>query len=309
MRKTILTFLLLIIISTTLHAQKLKIIENDGTSTEYNLSDIEKIVPQNISEDYRMKIYRNGSTPVVIDLTTVDKLEYSEGNFLVYIDGSSTSYSANNIIRVVFFDLSGYETVVIGDQEWMQYNLDVAYYRNGDTIYHAESNYDWEYARDNGIGAWCYYNNSSSNGVIYGKLYNWYAVNDERGLAPEGWRVPSDDDWKELEMYLGLSQEEADDWYWRGTTEGAKLAGGYDLWYNGSLRNHSDFNSSGFSGLPGGYRDYYGFQSMSWDASWWSSTEYSSTKAIDRYLKYWHTDVGRYHEPKSYGRSVRCVMD
>lgn len=204
--------------------------------------------------------------------------------------------------------LGMYESVVIGNQEWMQKNLDVAYYRNGDTIYHAESNADWQYAGENGIGAWCYYNNDPDNGDIYGKLYNWYAVNDERGLAPEGWRVPSDDDWKELEMYLGMSQEEADGWSWRGTTEGAKLAGGYDLWYNGSLRNNNDFNSSGFSGLPGGYRDHGGYyHDISHSARLWSSTDYSTPAAITRALNYINTDVNRYDNFKSLGRSVRCI--
>jgi len=203
-----------------------------------------------------------------------------------------------------------YCEVEIGNQIWMCENLDEMYYRNGDAIFHAESASDWVYAGDNGIGAWCYYNNDAANGEVYGKLYNWYAVNDPRGLAPEGWRVASDNDWKELEMFLGMTQEQADSWSDRGSPVGAKLAGGYDLWTGSTLRVHNDFNSSGFSGLPGGYRYNSGdFNRIRQFAYWWSSTEYSSTSAIHRYLRFNNTIVSRYYYNKRLGFSVRCVRD
>jgi uncharacterized protein (TIGR02145 family) len=90
-----------------------------------------------------------------------------------------------------------YESVKIGDQEWMPINLDVDRFRNGDLIPHVESDEEWEKAGENEQAAWCYYDNDPENGKKYGKLYNWFAVNDPRGLAPEGWHVPSKEEWEE----------------------------------------------------------------------------------------------------------------
>jgi uncharacterized protein (TIGR02145 family) len=91
-----------------------------------------------------------------------------------------------------------------------------------------------------------------SNKVTYGLLYTWYAVDDSRTIAPKGWHVPTDEEWKELEMYLGMSQSEADDTYWRGTDEGGKLkATGTEYW---NSPNEGANNESGYSALPGGFR-------------------------------------------------------
>jgi len=149
-------------------------------------------------------------------------------------------------------DIDGniYKTIRIGNQEWMTENLKVTHYRNGDPLPNLKNNSDWVSACN---GAWCLYNNES-NSDIYGKLYNWYAVNDSRGLAPEGWHVPTDDEIKELEMYLGMSQEEADDTGWRGTNEGCKLGCRADLCYDGAWEDNSEFNSSGFNFIQSGYR-------------------------------------------------------
>jgi len=85
--------------------------------------------------------------------------------------------------------------VTIGNQVWMSQNLNVDKFRNGDPIPHAETREEWEKAGENRHPAWCYYDNDSANADKYGKLYNWYAVNDPRGLAPEGWKIPSHEDW------------------------------------------------------------------------------------------------------------------
>jgi uncharacterized protein (TIGR02145 family) len=146
---------------------------------------------------------------------------------------------------------------------------------------------------------------------IYGKLYNWYAVNDPRGLAPEGWHVPTDEEWKQLEMCLGMSREEADKQGYRGTNEGSKLAGNYDLWADGDLRNNPEFGSSGFTGRPGGYRSYNNgsFHDIGHNGYWWSSTESSSSYALFRSLFYFSSTVNSYDHNKRYGFSVRCVRD
>src|SRR5580765_7574137 len=91
--------------------------------------------------------------------------------------------------------------IKIGTQKWMSRNLDVTYYRNGDVIPHVTDPTKWQALT---TGAWCWYNNDSANGAVYGKLYNWYAVNDPRGLVPAGWHIPSDAEWNTLSTYLGI---------------------------------------------------------------------------------------------------------
>ena len=104
-----------------------------------------------------------------------------------------------------------YESIIIGGQEWMLKNLDVTSFRNGDSIPHVESNYDWEDAGENEQPAWCYYDNDPENGKHYGKLYNWYAVSDVRGLCPTGWHVATDADWTSLTALYGTDAAAANE--------------------------------------------------------------------------------------------------
>ena len=149
-------------------------------------------------------------------------------------------------------DIDGnvYQTVQIGNQIWMAENLKVTHYNNGDEIPTGYTDDDWA---NLSTGGYAVYDDNESHADTYGYLYNWYAV-ETGNLAPEGWHVPTDDEIKELEMYLGMSQEEADDTGWRGTNEGSKLAGRADLWIDGDLGNNPEFGTSGFDFLPGGYR-------------------------------------------------------
>jgi len=209
---------------------------------------------------------------------------------------------------VVDIDGNVYQTVQIGDQVWMAENLKVSHYRNGDAISTGHSDSEWQSLS---TGAYAVYEDNESNADTYGYLYNWYAVDDSRNIAPEGWHIPTDAEWKELEMYLGMSQSEADDIGWRGTNEGSKLAGRADLWNDGGLENNAEFGTSGFTALPGGYRyDSYGYYyHMGNGGSFWSSTEYGSSSAWLRSLSYDYSDVRRYDYDKQYGFSVRCVRD
>ncbi len=135
-------------------------------------------------------------------------------------------------------DIDGnvYQTIQIGNQVWMAENLKVTHYRDGTSIQYVQNELTepdvWETLT---TGAYCYYDDSQSNQTTYGNLYNWYAVADSRNIAPEGWHVPTDAEWKELEMALGMSQSEADDAGYRGTNEGSKLAGNAGLWTDGEL--------------------------------------------------------------------------
>jgi len=189
--------------------------------------------------------------------------------------------------------------------------------RIGGQILMAENlNYDQDsYGND-----WCYESNSS-NCDTYGRLYNWAAVmqgasssnsnpSEVQGVCPDGWHVPSDKEWKELEMELGMSQSDVEDDGWRGTNEGSKLAGNASLWDSGDLTENSEFGASGFTALPGGDRDGGGsFHHIGNFGHWWSSTEHSSTNAWYRYLYCDRTYVYRLRSNKEHGYSVRCVRD
>ncbi|MBU0713276.1 PEGA domain-containing protein [bacterium] len=210
--------------------------------------------------------------------------------------------------EVTDIDGNVYKTVKIGDQWWMAENLKVTHYRNGDAIPNVTGDTEWSNLT---TGAYCNYNNDDNNATnadTYGRLYNWYAVNDSRNIAPTGWHVPSDEEWKELEMYLGMSQSDADATGVRGTDEGGKLKEtGTNHW---SSPNTDATNESGFAALPGGYRGFYGsVYYMGNYAYFWSSTESEGGSAWGRRLNYSNSDVYRYYFSKQYGFSVRCVRD
>jgi len=211
-----------------------------------------------------------------------------------------------NIGSVTDIDGNVYQTVKIGDQWWMTENLKVTHYRNGDPISNITDDSEWA---DLTTSAYCNYNNNSNNVTTYGRLYNWYAVNDSRNIAPEGWHIPTDEEWKQLEMHLGMSQAEADDTGYRGTNEGSKIAGNAALWADGVLEDNTGFGESGLYALPGGDRNHEGdFNGIGTYATFWSSTE-SSNDAWSRYLPNNHSDILRHEINKRYGFSVRCVKD
>ena len=97
----------------------------------------------------------------------------------------------------------------IGDQEWTRFNLSVTHFRNGEEIPHVTNEDEWTKASEEGLPAWCHFGNDETNDEAYGKLYNWYAVSDPRGLAPEGWRIPSENEWLHLSELLGGDEEAA----------------------------------------------------------------------------------------------------
>ncbi len=164
-------------------------------------------------------------------------------------------------------------------------------FRNGDSIPHAKTEKEWEEAGKNKQPVWCYYDNDPTNGEKYGKLYNWYAVNDARGLAPAGWHIPSDNDWKKLIEYLGRD------------LAGKKMKSTSE-WIVGNRTNES-----GFSGLPGGSLLNGRFFGIDESARWWSSTEYDSNTALSRYLLNIAGDALRGRYSKKAGLSLRCIKE
>jgi uncharacterized protein (TIGR02145 family) len=184
--------------------------------------------------------------------------------------------------------------VTIGTQVWTSTNLDVSTFRNGDPIPQAKTDAEWKGAGENKQPAWCYYDNDPSNGTKYGKLYNWYSVNDPRGLAPKGYHIPTDAEWTKLSHYLG------------GSGAGTKMKS-TSGWVNDGNGN----NSSGFSGLPGGCR----YSNGSFNNSdgllgvWWSSSEDNTSFAWCCDLVCESGDVDRGINLKVGGLSVRCLRD
>ena len=216
--------------------------------------------------------------------------------------------------------------VAIGSQVWMSTNLNVSTYRNGDVIPQVQDKDTWDKLT---TGAWCYYENNAANGTKYGKLYNWYAVNDARGLAPAGWHIPTDQEWTVLENSLGddAGKKMKSTSGWGSWTEDITCSNCktwnteyrrkkecnvcQDTRVNGKKTySGNGMNSSGFSGLPGGCRNLNGlFLNVGNYGNWWSASEYDVTNAWNRLLNYYYSNLYRYYYNKNNGFSVRCVRD
>lgn len=177
-------------------------------------------------------------------------------------------------------------TIVIGTQQWSRENLDVVTYRNGDIIPQVTDETIWNSLT---TGAWCYYNNDPAN-AKYGKLYNWYAVNDPRGLAPAGWHIPTNSEWGILIDKLNSYPGDLD----------KKLKAVGTVWAN----NTGATNESGFNGLPGGTRAGGSFSRLGQIGMWWSA----GTCAY-AYLEYTISDLRRSGSNSEFGISVRCIRD
>jgi uncharacterized protein (TIGR02145 family) len=227
-----------------------------------------------------------------------------------------------SFILLLSFNIKA-QDVTIGTQTWMSKNLDVITYRNGDTIPEFQNETMWSrgelkstYTKTGHpipvlrIGAWCYYDNDAANGTIYGKLYNWYAVNDPRGLAPKGYHIPTKAEWKILTEYLG---------------------GAYEANIKMKIKNGT--NTPGFSGLLGGYRQSYGpFTDIGQECRWWSLSMRATAGAFsdgkndsltpfspdgryshaDAFFRRLSNKIGPYEMGATKiesGLSVRCIKD
>jgi uncharacterized protein (TIGR02145 family) len=202
------------------------------------------------------------------------------------------------ILFVLTSTFSFAQTTTLGTQVWSTKNLQVTTFRNGDPIFYAQTDEEWEKAGINGQPAWSYFEHDPKNEATYGKLYNWHAVNDPRGLAPEGWRIPSDGDWNKLIEFLG------------GKTNASQKMKSTDLWEANASMSGAGDNSSGFSGIPGGYRyGHGGFVNIGKVGYWWSSTESDQNTAWARSLQNYNQSVFRGNYDKVMGLSVRCLKD
>ncbi len=184
------------------------------------------------------------------------------------------------------------DQVQIGNQIWKTKNLNVTKYRNGDVIPEIKNRFAFAQAT---TGAWCYYDNDPANGNIYGKLYNFYAVTDPRGLAPLGWHIPSISEWTTLRESVGYNATSI-----RATT----------LWYlqNGAIST----NSTGFSSLPGGGRfEFDGDFNLTTECYFWTSTNSSIYPQNALSIIIYGSQNGIYEDDfeKWSGQSVRCIKN
>lgn len=187
-----------------------------------------------------------------------------------------------------------YKTIKIGSQIWMSENLKVTRFSNGDPIPLVTENIDWEEANS---GSYCYYQNDIKYDDIYGKLYNWRAVNDPRGLCPDGWHIPTDGEWQLLSDYLGGNEIAGN----KMKEVGSK---------NWEYPNNGASNVSGFTALPAGGRDEFGeFIIDKYGGHWWSITEDGDIDIWVRSIYFGYGSILRDSYHKNCGFSVRCIKN
>jgi len=261
----------------------------------------------------------NGTTAVATPVNSTDAVNKA------YVDVLKTQIQEQEDMLIEagtykLTDIEGnqYHVVKIGTQVWMKENLKTIKYNDGTAIPNITIDATWTTVT---TGAYCDYSNTPANATIYGRLYNWYAVdnnaatkvasNGGKNVCPTSWHVPTDAEWTTLTDYLtnnGYGYEGS------GSDIGKSMAAISGWTTNGTLGNvgndQASNNRSGFTALPGGFRDLDGiFYGVGDNVYWWSSTEYSATTSYDRNMSYSYNSVHSYYNSKQDGFSVRCLRD
>jgi uncharacterized protein (TIGR02145 family) len=249
------------------------------------------------------------STRYYVRAYATNRIGTAYGNQVTFFSSSLPSVRCPGTPTVTDIDGNIYNTVQIGSQCWTQSNLKVNKYRNGDSISTGLTNTAWQNTTS---GAYAIYNNNPVNDALYGKLYNHYAVTDNRGLCPTGWHVPSDGEWNILVKYLDPNADTVCGGCWQSSIAGGALKntamqptpGGW------ASPNTGVTNSSGFTALPGGRRDNSGsFSFMSSIGYWWSSSVSSGSFDWHRSLYSDYSSIIRDNYLRVSGFSVRCCRD
>ncbi len=281
---------------------------NDPTSWSWDFGDGETSTEQNPSHCYlstgtytvELSVSNNDGSDTETKTDYIEVTEPVTGSFTDQRDGTT------------------YETVTLGDQEWMAENLKYLPDVSGPGAGASASPYYYVYGYDGTDVAEA---KATNNYSTYGVLYNFNAAmsgasgtdlnpSGVQGVCPDGWHVPSDAEWKELEMTLGMSQVEADDTGRRGENEGSCLAADTDLWVYGALRGGDPIGLSGFDALPGGNRGTNtAFENKAYLGNWWSGTEGTSSSSKVRVIEYNFRTVYRINYDKKMGLYLRCVKD
>lgn len=215
------------------------------------------------------------------------------GVYFVLLTAPMDSPGGGKANEGIVADIDGntYKTVKIGSYVWMTENLKVSRYQNGDSIPQIMDDKSW---KDAGRGAWCYYENEPANGNIYGKLYNWYAVDDPRGLCPRGWRIPSNKEWQWLVNHAG------------GHLTAGRHLRDERLWYK---PNDAATNSTGFSALPSGIRYFTGkFVFQGKFSGLWAADEVNNDFGGALFIDC-SSKVKLLYYGKKNGFSCRCIKD
>ena len=244
--------------------------------------------------DLTFSPFNNGTTPMVAQIIVIPSTGSCQG------ESFTITFTINSSI------VTQMPNVTIGNQIWSSTNLDVTTYRDGTPIPEVTDPTQWGNLT---TGAWCYYNNDSANGAIYGKLYNWYAVvgihtvaslNDpslRKQFAPTGWHMPTEAEWITLTSFLGGESEAG----------GKMKSTGTSLWQSPNI---GATNSSGFTGLPGGIRGLTGvYFAMGSDGLFWSSSEYNTPNASRITLSATYGNASITVFDRKSGHSVRCIKD
>lgn len=257
--------------------------------------------------------------------TYADEFYDCDGNCLNDADGNGVcdelepvEFQCGDPLEYQGYD---YATVLIGDQCWFAENLRAELYLNGDSIPSGLTDVEWFQTVSTDLGALAIYGEgvSSCDSLsspslmacdetwslsVFGRQYNWYAVNDLRSVCPSDWHVPSDSDWVYLEVELGVDSNELYSVGWRGTDQGEQLKS-----ISGWFANGNGSNTSGFSGLSGGYRSTSGdFSNAGLYTEWWSST-FDGLNSISRGLGFNESRISRNTSAPMNGSYVRCIKD
>jgi uncharacterized protein (TIGR02145 family) len=288
---------------------------------KYFLFILTILIIENTSGQIQHNI-NNNSVTITNSIVSIDSIRFDPTSTtmeVVLSNGTISQYPISDIINVTFnygigdsancgapdvhnpmlnynslTDIDGnvYKTVVIGTQEWMAENLKTSHYQNGSLIPIVNGPSAW-YSLTNGAACW-YNNDSALYECPYGKLYNWYAVTDPRNLCPSGWHVPSHNEWITLQNTLlgnGGAMKSTGTMYW-------------------NTPNSMATDSSGFSGLPGGYRGTNGiFANLHTKGYWWSTSLLSNFSAWGRGLNNNNDQINQPADPREFGFSVRCLKD
>ncbi len=269
----------------------------DGSIKSYNLSEIDNIQLPNSPDTLQLQVFSNEGKTFYYPAQLIDSIKapvdsVNHQRIQLWHDGFKWDFLLHTVDSIILY-YTKYVAVTIGTQHWMYRNLDLDHFSNGDSISQYTGDFYWP---DLTTPAWCYYHNDSTLSNIYGKIYNWYSL---KGLAPYGWHIPSKDEWRTLTSYLGGDTVAGGKMKEKGTTH----------WYT---PNKGATNESGFTALPGGYRDVNSeFREIELYAHWWSSTldggPFSFVYRAKLSFEYeYFFFYGNYKESGYY---IRCIKD